>query len=290
MRTAPLAFIAALIALPACADETPTDNAGVFDVPPVTFEAALEDGENWRSVDPQNLFVFETTKGQVVVEALPEVAPKHVEQFRTIIRSGKYSGTPFHRVLKGFMAQGGDIPGGSGLPDLEGEFLFERAPAEMSFDMVGGNTAGTEGYYKGFPVQTQSAFLAEMNTTGKVESWVAHCPGVVSTARTDDPNSGNSQFFWMRGRADHLDRAYTAWGRVIAGYTTVKALNAGPESNNGMVVQPDTLISANVAADMGEDAPKALVMITGGPQFAAMLEQAEADDICDLPSVPVLLE
>lgn len=285
MRSLPLVALIASICMPACAD---TDQN--FEVGNISFAEAAADTENWREADPKNIFVFETTKGQVIVEALPIAAPNHVDQFRKIIRSGKYKGTKFHRVLAGFMAQGGDIPGGSGLPDLEGEFEFERAPAEVPLDMVGGNAGGTEGYLMGFPIQTQSAFLAEMNTSGTVQSWMPHCAGIVSTARTDDPNSANSQFFWMRGRKDHLDRAYTAWGRVISGYTTVKALNAGPDSNNGAVAQPDVMTGAQVAADMGEDAPKVFVMKTDGPDFTEMLSKASADDICELPSVPVLVE
>ena len=285
MRIFALAIVAGLIGAPACADE-----AEGFGVQPVSFAEAAADTENWRAADPENIFVFETTKGEVMVEALPAIAPNHVKQFRKIIRSGKYAGTPFHRVLRGFMAQGGDIPGGSGEPDIEGEFVFERKPAEMPFDMVGASAGGTEGYYLGFPMQTQSAFLAEMNTTGTVESWMPHCAGVVSTARTDDPNSANSQFFWMRGRADHLDKEYTSWGRIISGYTSVKDIKHGSEANNGSVSQPDILMKAQVAADMGEEAPKVLVMKTDGPQFQAMIANASADDICDLPSVPVVVE
>ncbi len=285
MRIISLTVFAVLTAMAASADET----AG-FDLPAISFAEAAEDTENWRAADPENIFVFQTTKGEVMIEALPAVAPKHVEQFRSIIRSGKYSGTPFHRVLRGFMAQGGDIPGGSGLPDIEGEFEFERVPADLPLDMVGGNSGGTEGYLNGFPIQTQSAFLAEMNTSGTVLSWMPHCAGVVSTARTNDPNSANSQFFWMRGRKTHLDRDYTAWGRVIAGYTAVKSLKAGPDDDSGPVRQPDILMSAQVAADMGEDAPKVLVMKTDGPTFRAMIEGAEVDDVCELPSVPVVVE
>lgn len=290
MRIAPIAAFIAAIAMPACAENDPNETASNFDVEAISFADAQADTENWRAADPENIFVFETTKGDVVIEALPAAAPKHVEQFRKIIRSGKYKGTKFHRVIRGFMAQGGDIPGGSGLPNMDGEFEFERSPATLPLDMVGANAGGSEGYLNGFPVQTQSAFLAEMNTSGTVMSWIPHCAGVVSTARTDDPNSANSQFFWMRGRKTHLDRTYTAWGRVISGYTVVKSLNAGPDAQNGAVPQPDILVSAHVAADMGDEAPKVLVMKTDGPKFTGMLETASADDICDLPSVPVVLE
>lgn len=285
MRIVSLAIISGLIGMPVIADE-----ADGLDLAAITFAEAAADSENWRETDPENIFVFETTRGQVIVEALPTVAPKHVEQFRTIIRSGKYSGTPFHRVLKGFMAQGGKIPGGSGLPNIEGEFEFERTPSEVPLDMIGGNAGGTEGYLDGFPVQTQSAYLAEMNTSGTVLSWMPHCAGVVSTARTDDPNSANSQFFWMRGRKTHLDRSYTAWGRIISGYTTVKSLKAGPDDDSGPVLQPDIMMKAEVAADMGENAPKVLVMKTDGPKFTAMIADVDVDDVCELPTVPVVVE
>jgi len=290
MRRAPFAALIAAIAMPACGQSAADNTVNTFEVPAISYAQAAGDKDNWRATDPENIFVFETTKGQVIVEALPTAAPGHVAQFRKIIRSGKYKGTNFHRVLRGFMAQGGDIPGGSGLPNMDGEFVFSRAPKEMPFDMVSGNAAGTEGYYNGFPVQTQSAFLAEMNTTGTVESWIPHCAGVVSTARTDDPNSANSQFFWMRGRSTHLDKTYTAWGRVVSGYSNVKSLKSGPKENNGAVRQPDILMSAQVAADMGAAAPKILVMKTDGPQFTEMLASAVAEDVCDLPSVPVVVE
>jgi len=274
----------------ACAETAPVADAA----PEVSYAEAAVDTENWRAVDPENLFVYETSKGTVMVEALPVMAPNHVDQFRKIIRSGKYNGTTFHRVLKGFMAQGGDIslvdPEGSGLPNLQGEFVYNRKPADMSLQLMGGADSATDGFYMGFPMQTQSKFLAEMNTTGTVESWIPHCATVVSTARTDDPNSANSQFFWMRGRSEHLDRTYTAWGRVVSGYENVKSIKPGSEANNGTVRQPDILVKASVAADMGADAPKVLVQRTDGPDFLAKLAETDQEtEACDLGPVPVVV-
>ena len=62
----------------------------------------------WRAVDPQNLVIFDTTKGRIIVELLPEIAPKYAVQMRRYVRAGLYDQTPFHRVIKNFMAQGGD--------------------------------------------------------------------------------------------------------------------------------------------------------------------------------------
>ena len=81
---------------------------------------------------------------------------------------------------------------------------------------------------------TQPAFFAEMSADGFVGTSIPHCRGVLSTARTDDPNSADTQFFLMREHSPHLDKMYTSWGRVIAGQDVVKALkNARDVSNIG---------------------------------------------------------
>lgn len=257
--------------------------------PEIGFEVAAADTANWRAVDPENLFIFETTKGRILIEALPNAAPGHVTQFRAIIRSGDYDGTSFHRVIEDFMAQGGNIEAlkgrDSGLPDMPGEFVFKRAPTEMVFDLLGRPETTRNGYYMGFPMHTHSEFLAEMTKDGMIESWIPHCASVVSTARTDDPNSANSQFFLMRGRAEHLDRTYTAWGRIIAGQDAVLAIKTGEP-----VANPDILQSAHVAADLPEgERPQVLVQRTDGPAFAATLTEGDDVDVCDLPPVPAVV-
>lgn len=260
--------------------------------PVVSAEEAAADTENWRAADPENLILFETSKGQVLIEMLPEVAPAHAAQFKAIVRSGDYDGTLFHRVINGFMAQGGDIFAAkgrdSGLPDIPGEFTFRRDPADMPLDPIGLRDAATNGYYKGFPMRTQAFWLAEMSKDGLVESHIPHCPGVVSTARTDDPNSANSQFFLMRDTAPHLDKAYTAWGRVLSGQDVVLALKIGEPPAN-----PDVLRSARMVADLpASEQPRAWVQRTDGAAFAETLANyAEADDwnVCNFPPVPAIV-
>ncbi len=262
---------------------------------PAPTSAAEVDTTQWRQVDGENLFVFETTKGRIVIEAFPDFAPNHVIQFRTIIRSGDFDGTVFHRVIDDFMAQGGDISAAkgrpSGLPDLEGEFFIRRDPVAMPSVLIGMQESGRQGYILGAPVNTQSEFLAEMNETGTVETYIMHCPGVVSTARTDDPNSANSQFFMMRETSDALDRNYTAWGRVVEGLDVVRAIKAGPSSRNGAVEQPDVLVSAKVAADLeGEEALTAFVMRTDLPEFVAQIAGVDGrTNVCDLEPVPAIV-
>lgn len=291
--------LTAVVAMPATAQD-------------VTVTEAAADTENWRAADLENIIVFETTSGRIVIEMLPDVAQAHAEQFRAIIRSGDYDGTSFHRVIDDFMAQGGDIFAlkgrESGLPDIPGEFTFRRDPVAMPMDALGVADVARDGYIHGFPVRTQASWISEMSSDGLVESYIPHCPSVVSTARTSDPNSANSQFFLMRGRADHLDRTYTAWGRVIEGQTSVMRIRTGEPP-----ATPDILQRAVMAADLLEgERPAIYVMRTDGPAAAAMLAErtdalaasraafdaleyedkldAEEPSVCDFDPIPAIIE
>jgi peptidyl-prolyl cis-trans isomerase B (cyclophilin B) len=125
--------------------------------------------------------VIKTTEGEMVVKFWPDVAPKTVENFKKLARQGFYDGTAFHRIVKGFMIQGGDP-------------LTKDAGAEHSW--------GTGG--PGYNIK------AEFNER-------PHVRGVLSMARSQDPDSAGSQFFICLGDARFLDRKYTAFGEVIKG-------------------------------------------------------------------------
>lgn len=276
----------------ACAQEAETAVADGF-----TMEDVESAPDAWREVEPDNLWVLDTSKGRIIVEMLPEVAPKHVEQFRAITRSGDFDGTSFHRVIDDFMAQGGDVFAlkgrESGLPDIPGEFTFRRNPADMQIQPVGKADTATQGLYKGFPMATQARFLAEMTGDGFVDSWVLHCPGVVSTARTNDPNSANSQFFLMRYQAEHLDKQYTAWGRVVDGFETVRAIKKGPKPGGTPIEDPDVLNTALMASDMPEsERPVVYVQRTDTPAWSDKLAAAAQleTDICDVTRVPAVIK
>jgi cyclophilin family peptidyl-prolyl cis-trans isomerase len=145
--------------------------------------------------------------GRVLIELLPEVAPRHVERIRELTRRGLYDGTPFHRVIAGFMAQGGD-PTGTGMGGFR-EQGFENLPAEFT---------------------NRYRFLR----------------GTCGMARTQDPNSANSQFFIMFAPAPSLDGQYTIWGRVVAGMEAVDRIKRGDPARNGLVQNPDRLIRARL--------------------------------------------
>lgn len=279
------------LALPACGDTASQAAWSVgADAAPDAPDEAL-----WRPVDPKNLFIFETTKGRILIEAFPDIAPKHYAQFFALIHSGDLDGTTFHRVIDDFMAQGGDVwakkgedPGWPGIP---GEFTIRRDVTKMPLEAaIGPEDTAKNGYIKGFPILTQPSFFAEMSADGFVSTSIPHCRGVVSTARTDDPNSGDTQFFLMREHSPHLDKNYTAWGRVIDGQDIVKALKKGAPGS-GTVTDPDLLTSARVAADLPEKSrPKAWVLRTDTEAFATELATKGEVDVCDLPAIPALVK
>jgi peptidylprolyl isomerase len=136
--------------------------------------------------------------GTVVIQLRPDAAPAHVERIQTLVRRGFYNGVGFHRVIPGFMAQGGDPKGtgagGSGLPDLKAEF-----------------------------------------TT------IPYMRGIVAAARTDDPNSANSQFFIMFSPNVSLWGKYTVFGRVTSGMDAVDRIAVGEPPP-----QPTTIVRASL--------------------------------------------
>ncbi len=152
-------------------------------------------------MDAENTLILELETGAVTIELRPDLAPKHVERIKSLARKGFYDGVVFHRVIPGFMAQGGDPTGtgsgGSKEPDLPAEFSKEP-----------------------------------------------HVRGVCSMARTNNPNSANSQFFICFDDARFLDSQYTVWGVVTDGMDHVDALPKGEPPRS-----PGKIISAKVAAD-----------------------------------------
>ncbi|WP_447971849.1 peptidylprolyl isomerase [Nitrospira sp. M1] len=125
--------------------------------------------------------ILKTKFGEMEIVFFPELAPKHVESFMKLAKSGFYNGTIFHRVIPGFMIQGGD-------PNT-------KDPSKV------------QSYGTGGPGYTLPAEFSK----------VAHEKGILSAARTADPNSAGSQFFIMADKASHLDGQYTIFGEVVKG-------------------------------------------------------------------------
>jgi peptidylprolyl isomerase len=274
--------------------------------PAVVAVDPAADPANWRKVAPENLLQFTIKRQTVLIELRPDFAPGHVAQIRKITRDGNYNALPFHRVIDDFMAQGGEVSAIYMLPqpypELKGEFTFRRDPQKQPVQWVGGAAKDKFGYLDGFVVQGKADVLASMNADQKTETWGLHCAGVTSMARTDDPNSADTQFFLMRqsrpGTMEEyggLDKAYTVWGRAVTGLDVIRGIKAGPEATDGRLSggAADKLSTAQMVADMvARRQPSVYVQRTDGPMFAEKIKTLTADEpvaACALPQPEVVV-
>lgn len=282
---------AALFAAPVLAQ----DVGGPPPPPAPTPETTIAATE-WRAVPAENLLVIDTTRGRILVELFPEVAPLHVERIKLLARRGFYDNIPWHRVIDWFMAQTGD-PLGNGegqspYPDLVGEFTFRRDPA-MPFAAVAEPTGARVGFFHSLPVQTQPDAAFAQTGDGKVHGWGLYCPGVAGMARDVGNDTANSQFFIMREAYPALDKRYTIWGMTVDGLNVVRSLQVG-DGENGMMTQaqPDRMTRVRVAADIpAAERPAVQMLATDSARFRALVEAARnargADfSVCDV-NLPV---
>ena len=193
-------------------------------IPPAAAVPVLPPAE--VTANPANRLTLELSNGgTVVIQLRPDAAPAHVERIQTLVRRGFYNGLAFHRVIPGFMAQGGDPQGtgggGSNLPDLKAEF-----------------------------------------TT------IPYMRGVVAAARTEDPNSANSQFFIMFSPNIALWGKYTVFGRVVSGMDAVDKIAVGePPADPTKIVRASLgdIAAAQVPAAPVPDAPAPLAPLAPPP-------------------------
>tara|TARA_Y100001958_G_C20827792_1_gene279906 strand:+ start:36 stop:590 length:555 start_codon:yes stop_codon:yes gene_type:complete len=166
---------------------------------------------NTYQVMAKEMMILKLVYGEVEIELYPDKAPNHVKRFKDLSNDKKYDGVVFHRVIDGFMAQTGDVKFGNSLsPD---------------FNL---SLAGTGG--------------SDLPNLKSEFSDIPHVIGVLSAARSADPNSANSQFFICFESAPHLDRQYSAFGKVIKGMEFVDKIKRG-DPNSGAVTDPDKIIS-----------------------------------------------
>ena len=175
----------ALGTLAAIAQEKPQDKPKEKETKPVSTATTNE------------VAVIDTTKGTMVIEFWPDVAPKTVENFKKLSRDKFYDGTAFHRIIKGFMIQGGD------------PLTKDKAKEAMW-------GTGDPGY----------KIKAEFNNR-------SHQRGVISMARSSDPDSAGCQFFICHGDASFLDRQYTAFGTLIRGDDVLEKIGTTPTGRGG---------------------------------------------------------
>ncbi|MGH1367277.1 MAG: peptidylprolyl isomerase [Maritimibacter sp.] len=163
--------------------------------------------------DPENTILMELKGGTVTIELLPDVAPEHAARMKELARAGAYDNVVFHRVIEGFMAQTGDVANGN--LDAGGDV----------------RRAGTGG--------------SDLPDLPAEFSKLPHARGTIGAARSQNPNSANSQFFINFSDNDFLNGQYTVYGRVLSGMEHVDAVVRGEPPAN-----PDKMISVKVAADV----------------------------------------
>jgi len=205
--TAPLVACAALgvgLAL-AQGSATPAPAAAPADAKP-----APEKGSMDKPAAKKEVAVIKTNLGTIVFEFLPDVAPKMVANFKELAKSGFYNGTTFHRVINGFMIQGGDPLSKDNDPTNDGT---GDGPRKMP---------------------------AEFTTK------YSHSRGMVSTARSSDPNSGSCQFFIVQKDSTFLDNKYTIFGRVLEGLDVVDKISLVPKDRNDRPLQNVTMEKVTV--------------------------------------------
>ena len=165
-----------------------------------------------QSISEENIMILKLKDGEVKIELFEDVAPNHVKRIKDLANSGKYDNVVFHRVIDGFMAQTGDVKFGN---SSSSDFNLRMA------GMGGSDLPDLKQEFNNLP----------------------HDRGTLSMARSQDPNSANSQFFICFKPAPFLDNQYTVFGKVIEGMEFVDKIKRGDENNNGAVTDPDKIIS-----------------------------------------------
>ncbi|MDA7443161.1 peptidylprolyl isomerase [Candidatus Pelagibacter ubique] len=165
-----------------------------------------------NTIAEENIMILKLKDGDVKIELFEDVAPNHVKRIKQLAKDGKYDGVVFHRVIDGFMAQTGDVQFGNSSND---QFDLRKA------GMGGSDLPDLKEEFSDLP----------------------HERGTLSMARSQDPNSANSQFFICFKEASFLDRQYTVFGKVIEGMDLVDKIKRGDQNNNGSVSNPDKIIS-----------------------------------------------
>ncbi|MCU0830481.1 MAG: peptidylprolyl isomerase [Rhizobiaceae bacterium] len=166
----------------------------------------------------ENTMIITLKDGPVTVQLRPDLAPKHVERIKQLVIEGAYNGVVWHRVIPGFMAQTGDVEFGNTL---------------KNFDATRAGTGGS-------PLPDLPAEFTTAETFQR---------GTVGMARGMMPDSANAQFFIMFEAAPHLDGQYTIVGQVTEGMEFVDNIKKGQDPVNGMVTDPDVMVSVTLAGN-----------------------------------------
>jgi len=225
---------------------------------------------DWRTPRDEDLLIIETTRGKIIVELQPLLAPAAVDRIRFLARRGDYDGLLFHRVIDGFVDQTGNPNnrdgGGTELADLQPEF-DARAPVD-ALTTAAERSGEWLGYLGSLPV----AGGARIGADRRRRVWGLYCAGVMGMGRQAAPDSANSEIFLMRGAARRLDHEYTAVGRAILGQAVIQSLAVGVPPP-----RPDRMIHVRVASDLPpSERPRIEILRETSAAFTSALQAARS--------------
>ena len=239
----------------------------------------------WHPIDPANALVVDTTKGRIIVELEPRLAPHAVERVKRLARMHVYDGLLMWRVVDraGFnFVQTGDPHNHDGdrsaLPDLRAEFSANIPASQIRFVRTG---LAPEGFLGAIPVGASY-------TSGTPRVWGAYCDGVMGMGRERDVDSANAETFFMRGTTRNFDHDYTVVGRILVGLSVIRAAAVGVPPKH-----PDRMLRVRVMSDLPpSERPFIAVLDPRSAEFDQLVAAARhahgADfSVCDI-SVPVL--
>lgn len=253
--------------------------------------AALAPGlsqASWRELDPEQVLVIDTSKGAIMVEMRPDMAPQSVARVKLLSREKVYDGLQFHRVISDFVAQTGNPDnrdgGASAHPNLPPEFIF-KLTLNSGEQLTTRASDATQGLLGSVPFQGTPIKTGQADKVAPLRAWGAYCAGVAGMGRQEDRSTGNSEVFFMLQPARRLDRDYSVWGRIVVGMEVLKAITPGEPP-----AQPDVMRTVRVLADL-PPAGRPRVDILSGPALQTLIDQARRDkgadfSICDVV-VPV---
>jgi peptidylprolyl isomerase len=237
----------------------------------------------WFPLQPANTLVVDTTKGRIVIEMRPDLAPIAVARVVQLSREHVYDGLLFHRVIDHFVDQTGNPNnhdgGVSNYPNLPPEFI-----ATIDGKQIDALATQSSDGMSGFDGVQPIVAMPVMGHPGRWRAWGAYCTGVVGMGRQAAIDTGNSEIFFMRDAARRLDHDYTVWGRVVAGQDVVRAIAVGEPP-----AHPDRMVRVRLMADMPEaQRPQLEVIDTSSYTFRQTVKAIRSREgadftLCDVP-------
>ncbi len=225
--------------------------------------------EDWRTLNPENVLVFELERGRVVVALAERLAQGHTAQIKKLVREGFYDGLSFYRVIDGFVAQGGDV-----FETREVRTAEKAIAAEFDQPLTDAMKFRPVNVVDGYAARVGFINSAAVGVDEAGENvWRLHCTGAMAMARNNEPDTGGTEFYIALQPQRYLDRNLTVFGQVVEGMDVIQTLRrvSPPESESDD--RGEAIQSVRVAADMSDDErPELEILRTDTPLFAEYVE------------------